>query len=91
MSAAIAQFEIRTRKVPGAPYTTHSIIVDGQVIRSQLGPYSVGEAESIVRAHLAPIPSRTDNMKEFMSAPKPGRPKKATVNATGFRWKEPEE
>jgi hypothetical protein len=65
-------YEVRTKKVDGAPYTTHSIVIGGKVIRSQLGPFGAGEADDIVRAHMHPPASRLDDMKDFWRTGKPG-------------------
>lgn len=55
-------FRIRTTPVAHDARQLHQIIVDGQVIRSQLSPYGEGEAELYVKEHLeGPISAPVSN------------------------------
>lgn len=77
--------EVRQRKEPGAPYTRHTIYVDGTIVHEQLSPYSASEIAERVQGHLQP--STTPAVRDVSG--KAGRPsKKQTVNAAGFLWKD---
>lgn len=80
-------YEIRVRPLAGSPHKSHTLIYRGQVLRSQLSPFSESEIAGHIATHIAPP---GPPMKAFV-APKPGRPKKATVRSNGFVWKTEDE
>ena len=72
----LPHYSVRTRKLEGAPYTAHTIVLaDGRVVHSQLGPYGAGEAAARVRAFMEPAAIVPSPKFVPYSAARPGRPK----------------
>lgn len=46
--------EVRTRAVPGAPYTIHSLFYRGVLVAEQLSPFSANEIADRVKQLVAP-------------------------------------
>lgn len=57
MKHSLPAFHVRITANPGTHYKTHSLFVGDTCLRSQLGPFSDGEAERYVREYLAPAPA----------------------------------
>lgn len=49
-------YEVRVQKLDGVPYSSHTLIVQGHIVRSQLAPFDADELEALIRMHLAPEP-----------------------------------
>lgn len=87
---ALPPFTVHVAKLVGAPYQTTTIKVDGQVIRSVIGPLSDAQIREYVRAHVEPIttpPVQPTRVTQGRGKPGPRGKRSPEVNARGFLWR----
>lgn len=73
---------VTSAPVPGTFYRAHTIKVAGQIVHSQLGPYSEKEIEDRIRAFVNPEPVRAMpafDAKAYGYSSKGGRGKKSAA------------